>query len=102
MSQRRAHLSPLARLDLVDAAFFIAEGTPIAADRFLRSMTEAIERLASRPMLGRSRPELGRNLRSIAHRSYVIIYRPTPPTGVVVVRVLHGARDIPPLFDEDL
>lgn len=98
----RATYTPLARLDLIDVALFIAEENLSAADRFLDGITEAINRLAQRPMLGRSRPELGRNLRSLPHRHYVIIYRPTPPTGVEVIRVLHGSRDIPPLFDENL
>lgn len=101
MSRRRALVTPLARLDLIDAALFIAEDNPAAADRFIEAITETIDRAALRPMIGRARPEIGRDIRSLPFRSFVIFYRPIPLRGIEVVRVLHGARDIAPLFDEE-
>jgi len=41
---------------------------------------------------------LAARLRSFPVGSYVIFYRPME-NGVEIVRVLHGARDLPPLFD---
>ena len=91
--------TPQARLDLIDAALYIAEDDPDAADRFLDAITKTMARLARHPMLGRTRPELAPDLRSFPHRQYVIFYRPVP-SGIEVVRVLHGSRDILPLFED--
>jgi toxin ParE1/3/4 len=100
MRRRVVSKSAQAQLDIEEAALYIAEGNPLAADRFVDALTKTFARLAQHPMLGRARPEIGPNLRSLPHRQYVIFYRPTPG-GVEIFRVLHGARDIPPLFDEE-
>lgn len=91
--------TPEARLDLVDAALYIAEDDPAAADRFLDAIAKTMQRLARHPLLGRTRPELAPGLRSFPHRQYVIFYRPID-RGIEVVRVLHGSRDIFPLFED--
>jgi toxin ParE1/3/4 len=49
--------------------------------------------------MGRARHGLLVNLHSFAVRNYVIFYQPIPD-GIEVLRVLHGARDIPRAFDE--
>jgi toxin ParE1/3/4 len=56
--------------------------------------------LARRPKMGRSRPELAPELRSFPVGQYVIFYLPLPK-GVDIVRVLHGARDIESILQED-
>ena len=48
--------------------------------------------------MGRNRPDLAPELRSFPVDNYIIFYRPISE-GIQVIRVLHGARDIPPLFD---
>ena len=62
-----------------------------------------IERLevdvAGMPELGRQREELSSRLRSWVVGNYVIFYRPQP-RGIEVVRVLHGRRNFPALFNE--
>jgi plasmid stabilization system protein ParE len=60
--------TPQARLDLIDAALFIAEGNPLAADRFHEAVKKTISLLAQQRMLGRARPELGEELRSLPIR----------------------------------
>ncbi len=57
--------------------------------------------LARHPLIGRARPELLTDLRSLPFGRYVIFYLPRK-RGIEVVRVLHGARDLKPLFDEDV
>ncbi|WP_246725401.1 type II toxin-antitoxin system RelE/ParE family toxin [Beijerinckia sp. L45] len=56
-------------------------------------------------MLGRSRPELRPDFRSVAFETYLIFFRyrdgATPRDVLEVIRVLHGARDIEALFDRD-
>lgn len=90
MSRRVVSKTPQARLDLIEAGLYIAEGNPDAADRFHDALDKTFHRLLHHPQLGRARPELGRELRSFPHRNYVIFYRPTP-SGVLITRVLHGA-----------
>src|ERR1044071_7633588 len=51
-------------------------------------------------MFGRERSELTEGLWSFpVGRSYLLFYRPEPG-GIQLVRVLHGARDLPSLFPE--
>jgi toxin ParE1/3/4 len=54
--------------------------------------------LARMPELGRKRPDLAPDLRGFPIGNYIIFYRPVPD-GIQVIRVLHGARDIPELFE---
>ncbi len=57
-------------------------------------------RIADNPLGYRERPELAPGLRSCAHGNYVIF--DALPDVVEVVRVLHGARDLPIVLSEDL
>ncbi len=41
------------------------------------------------PLMGRARPELGEEIRSMPGASYVVFYRPSPQ-AIVLVRVLSG------------
>lgn len=97
MSRRVVSKTPQARLDLIEAGVFIAEGNPEAADRFLDAIHKTVQRILKHPQLGRARPELADGLRSFPHRQCVIFYRITEH-GIELVRVLHGARDILPPF----
>lgn len=87
-----------AHLDLVEIAFCIAEENPAAADRWLDLVDEKCRLLAQMPELGRKRPDLAPELRGLPVGNYVIFYRPMND-GIQVIRVLHGARDLPPLFE---
>ena len=87
-----------ANLDLVEIALRMAKENPTAADRWLDRICEKCQILACTPDLGRKRYDLAPNLRGSPVGNYIIFYRPTAE-GIQVVRVLHGARDIPSLFD---
>jgi len=50
-------------------------------------------------MIGPARDYLAPGLRAHFHRQYVIYYRATED-ALIIVRVVHGGRDLPPLFDE--
>ncbi len=76
------------------ARWLVGEAGTAVAERVLREIRDAAERLAERPAMGRQRPELGATVRSWPIAPYVIFYRPTA-FGVRVLRVLHGARDLP-------
>jgi toxin ParE1/3/4 len=87
----------LANEDLVAIALHIAQANPIAASDWLDTIEQKCRLLASMPEMGRLRPELAADLRSWAVGEYVIFYQPTFD-GIVVVRVLHGSRDLPSMF----
>jgi toxin ParE1/3/4 len=94
----RYRVSDEARSDLDEIWFYIAQDNPDAADAFIRAVISRFPRLAKMPHLGRLREELSSHLRSFPVGRYVIFYRPFD-NGIEIVRVLHGARDLPPLFD---
>lgn len=96
MSQYR--VSDAARSDLDEIWFYIAQDNINAADRFLRAIVSRFPKLAAMPQIGRAREELSPRLRSFPVGHYVIFYRPMD-NGVEIARVLHGARDLPPLFE---
>jgi len=94
-------IRPKALGDLAEIWACIAEDSPRQADAFAAAIDREIRGLARRPLIGRARPELLTDLRSLPFGRYVIFYLPRN-RGIEVVRVLHGARDLKPLFDEDV
>jgi toxin ParE1/3/4 len=96
MSQYR--VSDAAGADLEGVWLFIAQDDPHMADRFVRSIVSRFPALAAMPFMGRQREELAARLRSFPVSNYIIFYRPMED-GIEIVRVLHGARDLPPLFE---
>ena len=93
----KAHLTEEAEQDPADIWAYIAADNPRAADLFLRKVLGKLRTLAEFPRSGRSRDELARGLRSIPIGNYVVFYQPAAH-GVDVIRVLHGARDLPRFF----
>jgi toxin ParE1/3/4 len=63
------------------------------ASQFLSAIGQAFQPLLQTPLMGSRREHLGAGLRVIFHSPYAIYYLPTE-TEVVIVRVLHGARDV--------
>ncbi len=95
----RALFSPRARIDLLEIWAYIATDSPETADAWIARIVETAEVLASFPYLGRIRSELVGSPRSLAVESFVVFYD-VHPTFIRVLRVLHGSRDIPPLFED--
>ncbi len=89
--------SSQAQRDLVDLWLYIANDNPAAADKFLDQIETICKLLSASPLLGRSREELGRSLRSFPVGDYLIFYRPKR-MGIVLVRVLSGYRDLDKLL----
>jgi len=92
------HRSSQTLLDVAEIAVRIARDNPAAANRWMELIDEKFHLLAQMPEMGRKRFDLAPNLRSLPAANYVVFYQPTPD-GIQVIRVLHGARDIPALFD---
>jgi len=95
---KQYRVSEVARSDLDEIWFYIAQDNMDAADRFIHAIVSRFAMLAGMPEMGRMREELAPRLRSFAIGNYVIFYRPME-NGVEIARVLHGAREFPPLFE---
>lgn len=88
-----------AEQDLDDIWLHIAGDNPGAADRMIDALLDAEARLAVAPLMGRARDDLAPGLRAWVVAPYILCYR-VDPDDLVIVRVLHGARDLPGLFDD--
>ena len=101
----RARKTPRAKLDLEDCANYLAEhGSLQVALRFLECAEATFEILVEHPGFGRqlqlTRPELEglRSFRVQGFENHLVFYLPRE-SGIEVVRVLHGARDLEAIFD---
>ena len=87
-----------ARKDLDEIWSFVAADSVEQADRLVTRLLDVCDStLATFPQSGRPRPELDVGLGSLSVGNYVVFYRFTED-AVQVVRILHGARDLSPLF----
>ena len=100
---RRLTRTPEARRDIIEHAVYLGQQSARTAARFLDAVEASLERLVEMPQLGSPRdfpnPELT-GLRSWAVRGFpnVLIFYRLTETGIDVIRVLHGARDLPGIF----
>jgi toxin ParE1/3/4 len=83
--------------DLLGIANYIARDNPSAAARWLERIEDKLLLLARRPYLGEAVDHIRPGLRRFTHGKYLIFYEPSAD-GIVLVRVLHGARKIDELF----
>lgn len=94
----RLTITESARADLQEIHSYIAKDNPEAARRFIKRLRDKARQLSETPGMGRSRTEdLRPNLFSFPVGSYVLFYR-EQPGGIVLVRVIHGSRDLPALL----
>jgi toxin ParE1/3/4 len=64
------------------------------ADRVLRRILDRCGQLAHDPELGRRRPDIASDARSLIAERWVILYRLPPSGDVEIVRVVDGRRDL--------
>ena len=97
---KRLVLAPRARADLFDIDAYIAERNPLAAERLIERLIQAMKTLARMPMMGRTCEDLGLP----AVRRFVVekhhIFYVLDGKGINVVRVIHGRRDVPTVLHE--
>ncbi len=84
--------------DLLEIWVYIAENNVEAANRLIQSLGRRCHDCAELPGMGRRRDDLSPGLRSLTEGSYIIFYR-LAEHGIEIVRVLHGARELPSVFD---
>lgn len=87
----------LAEGDLLDIWLYIAQDNITAADRMVERLEQRCETLGVSPMLGSKRDDLLAGMRCLIEGNYAIFYRIQQDT-VEILRVLHGARDFPTIF----
>jgi toxin ParE1/3/4 len=104
--KRRLVIRPKADIDLDEQALFIGLDSIDAAIRFYGAATAAFERLLTMPELGVARPLGSTRLEGLRmwpipdFPNYLIFYLPSP-SDIEIVRVLHGARDIPEILEAE-
>jgi len=103
--RRRLRRHPRALSDVEESAVFFGADDPAVALRFLEAVEVTLRLLVVHPELGHARTfersDLA-GLRSFPVKGFdkhLVFYRPTRQ-GIEVLRILHGARDLGPLFDE--
>lgn len=94
---KRILRSPAAEQDLIDIWTFIAADNLDATDRLLDLIGSRIHQLANYPFSGAERNDIAAGLRMLPVSRYVVLYR-IDEREVVIVRVVHGARDASALF----
>jgi toxin ParE1/3/4 len=94
----RLLITPLAAQDLEEIGDFIAQDNPQRAHSFISELRMQCAKICLNPAGYRLRPEFTNNLRSCAHGNYVIFFE-NLQDQVTIIRILHGARDIPPALD---
>lgn len=86
-------LTPEARVDLIDIANEIGLYNPERAVSYIDDLLDRTAQAAENPKLFRKRPEWGTAVRCARHGNYLILFE-TEDGGIVVLRYLHGRRNI--------
>lgn len=103
---RRITISPKASRDLEEQFDYIAQENLEAAMRFFDSVRQTFSQLAQTPGVGTpcqlSNPRL-QGLRQWAVKGFKkhLIYYLTDDSSVEIVRLLHSARDILPILEQE-
>lgn len=97
---KRYHVSARAKIDLAQIWSYIARRNRRAARNVARGIIDRYRLLARFPGIGQRRDDLRPGIRTFPVGNYLIVYRAISD-GVEIVRVLHGARDIGAVLDEE-
>jgi len=88
---------PAARADLIEIGDFIAQDNPGRALSFLAEIEAKMQEASKHPKSFPARDDVCAGLRSARHGRYLIFFL-NADDEVQIVRVLHGARDLPRIF----
>jgi toxin ParE1/3/4 len=95
-------VAPLAAADLEDIWLFVAQdsGSMDVAARLIDSITDRFFLLSDFPYAGRARDrDFGIGMRSFPVGEFVIVYL-VEEKDVLILRVVHGRRDLEQLFGQ--
>jgi len=97
----RYQFTPQAAKDLFDIWSFITKDNTEAADRVEAAIFRSCDLLADSPLAGRTRKDLTslplRFWVVSPYSNYLIVYDPES-NPLRVIRILHGARDLPSIL----
>lgn len=88
-----ARFTPAARDDLSEIRRYIAQDNPERAKTFVLEIRDHCRRLADHPKLHPVARNLDDTARKAVHGNYLIFYDEVEE-GIIVLRVLHSARDV--------
>ena len=103
---RRTVWTRLAEEDLTEAYVYIGLDSPTSAEQYLAAVENAVGVLLANPGVGRPREfgsRLDADIRSwpiCEFPAYLIFYRATD-RDLEIIRILHGARNLPPLLEDE-
>jgi plasmid stabilization system protein ParE len=95
-------LTPEAERDLDDIKrYLVRQGGARVARYVLREIREALRFLASMPEAGHRREDLtDASVKFWTVFSYLVVYD-SAKRPIEILNVIHGARDVPPLLEDD-
>lgn len=97
---KRYRLAAPADEDLNEIWAYVAKENPAAADRLIDLLFEKFSMLTAHPQIGRVCDELAPGLHRLPAANYVIFYR-IASKHIEIARVLHGARDIEAIHQDE-
>lgn len=92
--------SPKSQQDLIEIGDYIARDGRANARRFIVRLQDRCKRIGTAPLSYPSREDLAPGLRMAPLSRYVIFFRVLDDT-VRIERVLHGARNLPVVLEQD-
>ncbi|MBE9036011.1 type II toxin-antitoxin system RelE/ParE family toxin [aff. Roholtiella sp. LEGE 12411] len=95
---KQLRVTDQAKTDLIDIWLYISQNNESAADTLIDKITGKFDELLANPGMGRERIDIVPLVRSFPVSNYLIFYR-LIEQGIEIVRVIHGARNIPNLFE---
>lgn len=93
----RFQLTLAAEQDLAEIEAYLDERSETAAEAVIGDIEATCVLLGEHPGVGRHRDELGPGVMSFPSGSYVVFYT-EQDDRVMILRILHGHRDIPAAF----
>ena len=107
MTVPHAVIRPAAARDIDEQAEHLAQESESLAERFITAATRTIQDIAGMPGLGSVYPVASTTLQDLrtwpirGFRKYLVFYVPLED-GIEVIRVLHGARDIERILEDEV
>jgi len=90
-----------ARADLILLYDWIAEqASPAIALDYTARIEDHVARLADFPAIGTPRDDLHAGLRTLGYRRRTLIAYQITSTGIEILRILHGGRELDGIFDD--
>jgi toxin ParE1/3/4 len=96
---KQVRFAPSAETDLESIGDYIAMENPRRAYTFVQEIRNRCEKLSQFPEQARRLIERRDDIRILTFKNYVILYS-NSRDGVMIIRIVHGARDLIPIIEE--